>query len=343
MARPRRGTAGAAHEACSRRSRARARLGDLHVRVPAAAAERAVGREPESPAAVAHPFEHATPVSAFSRSDGRGRAPSSVCGARAGRGPPPRGARSIQTTSSSPNARSAGRMSAATAKPLGRASCNAPNRAHTASSSGRSTWQETTAYRSRLTVRRLYRHPYVVLAVAAGLPATRRAALRARVRSSPRTPTRATTSRSSSSSSGTYGFIPGIPSAYTQPLYGFFLIPIYWVERSWVTVGAAHIAVAIVTAWLVYAIGTRIAPRRSRDRGRATRDAASVPRLARHSPEPRDPRRAPCGGARSRRADRCRTRALALVGGGAWEPSSDWRSSATRGLLCFRSCSASGS
>ena len=22
--------------------------------------------------------------------------------------------------------------------------------------------------------------------------------------------------------SGTYGFIPGIPSAYTQPLYGFF-------------------------------------------------------------------------------------------------------------------------
>ena len=31
--------------------------------------------------------------------------------------------------------------------------------------------------------------------------------------------------------SGTYGFIPGIPSAYTQPLYGFFLIPLYWVLR----------------------------------------------------------------------------------------------------------------
>ena len=24
--------------------------------------------------------------------------------------------------------------------------------------------------------------------------------------------------------SGTYGFIPGVPSAYTQPLYGFFLV-----------------------------------------------------------------------------------------------------------------------
>ena len=58
--------------------------------------------------------------------------------------------------------------------------------------------------------------------------------------------------------SGTYGFIPGIPSAYTQPLYGFFLIPIYWIERSWVTVGVAHIAVAIVTAWIVFAIGKRV-------------------------------------------------------------------------------------
>ena len=43
-------------------------------------------------------------------------------------------------------------------------------------------------------------------------------------------------------SSGTYGFVPGIPSAYTQPLYGWFLIPRYWIDgpgrssaarRSW--------------------------------------------------------------------------------------------------------------
>jgi hypothetical protein len=58
---------------------------------------------------------------------------------------------------------------------------------------------------------------------------------------------------------GTYGFIPGIPSAYTQPLYGFFLVPLYWVfERSWVTVGLAHAAVAVATAWLVYEIGRRV-------------------------------------------------------------------------------------
>jgi hypothetical protein len=57
----------------------------------------------------------------------------------------------------------------------------------------------------------------------------------------------------------TYGFIPGIPSAYTQPLYGFFLIPLYWIfDRSWVTVGLAHVAVAVATAWLVYEIGRRV-------------------------------------------------------------------------------------
>src|SRR5919201_906470 len=44
---------------------------------------------------------------------------------------------------------------------------------------------------------------------------------------------------------GTYGFIPGRPSAYTQPLYGWFLIPLYWIfERSWIVVGLAQIAVA---------------------------------------------------------------------------------------------------
>ena len=131
------------------------------------------------------------------------------------------------------------------------------NRDHTASSRGRSTWQDTTAYRSRLTLRRLYRHPYVVLAVAAGVPRLvallfERDAILA-----------AYTDKSDDFAltfleSGTYGFIPGFPSAYTQPLYGFFLIPIYWIDRSWVTVGAGHIAVAIATAWLVYAIGMEL-------------------------------------------------------------------------------------
>ena len=58
---------------------------------------------------------------------------------------------------------------------------------------------------------------------------------------------------------GTYGLIPGEPSAYTQPLYGWFLIPVYWIfGRSWVSIGLSQIALAVVTAWLVYEIGRRV-------------------------------------------------------------------------------------
>src|SRR5919197_587202 len=60
--------------------------------------------------------------------------------------------------------------------------------------------------------------------------------------------------------SGTYGFVPGHPSAYTQPLYGFFLVPLYWIfGRHWLVVGLAQTALALATALLVYVIGTRIA------------------------------------------------------------------------------------
>jgi hypothetical protein len=63
---------------------------------------------------------------------------------------------------------------------------------------------------------------------------------------------------------GTFGFIPGEPSAYTQPLYGFFLIPIYWIlGRHWWAVGGAQIVVATGTAFLVYAIGARVLSRRA--------------------------------------------------------------------------------
>jgi 4-amino-4-deoxy-L-arabinose transferase-like glycosyltransferase len=58
---------------------------------------------------------------------------------------------------------------------------------------------------------------------------------------------------------GTFGFFPGEPSAYTQPLYGWFLIPVYWIfGRSWVTIGIAQIVLAVATAFLVYAIGHRL-------------------------------------------------------------------------------------
>jgi hypothetical protein len=63
-------------------------------------------------------------------------------------------------------------------------------------------------------------------------------------------------------SSGTFGFIPHHPSAYTQPLYSFFLIPLYWAfGRNWPVVGIAQASVAAVTAVLVYLIGRRVAPR----------------------------------------------------------------------------------
>jgi len=55
---------------------------------------------------------------------------------------------------------------------------------------------------------------------------------------------------------GTYGFIPGHPSAYTQPLYGWFLIPLYWIfGRHWEVVGIAQIAVACGTTLIVWRIG----------------------------------------------------------------------------------------
>jgi hypothetical protein len=56
---------------------------------------------------------------------------------------------------------------------------------------------------------------------------------------------------------GTFGFIPGQPSAYTQPLYGFFLVPLYAIDRHWLLVGLAQIAVAVATALVVWAIGER--------------------------------------------------------------------------------------
>jgi 4-amino-4-deoxy-L-arabinose transferase-like glycosyltransferase len=58
--------------------------------------------------------------------------------------------------------------------------------------------------------------------------------------------------------SGTYGFVPGEPSAYTQPLYGWFLIPLYWIfSRNWAVVGIAQIVVAACTATIVLWTGRK--------------------------------------------------------------------------------------
>jgi hypothetical protein len=64
-------------------------------------------------------------------------------------------------------------------------------------------------------------------------------------------------------SSGTFGFLPRHPSAYTQPLYGWFLAGLYWLlERHWLVVGLAQIAVAAGTALVVLWAGRRfLSPR----------------------------------------------------------------------------------
>jgi hypothetical protein len=60
-------------------------------------------------------------------------------------------------------------------------------------------------------------------------------------------------------SSGTFGFLPDVPSAYTQPLYAWFLASLYWtLDRSWLVVGVAQVVVAVATALLVLAIGSRL-------------------------------------------------------------------------------------
>jgi 4-amino-4-deoxy-L-arabinose transferase-like glycosyltransferase len=57
---------------------------------------------------------------------------------------------------------------------------------------------------------------------------------------------------------GTFGYVPGEPSAYTQPLYGWFLIAVYWIGGiHWWSLGTAQLLVAIATALVVYETGRR--------------------------------------------------------------------------------------
>jgi 4-amino-4-deoxy-L-arabinose transferase-like glycosyltransferase len=63
---------------------------------------------------------------------------------------------------------------------------------------------------------------------------------------------------------GTFGYVPGQPSAYTQPLYAWFLVPVYWIfGRSWESVGLVQIGVAALTAVLVLQIGRRFLSERT--------------------------------------------------------------------------------
>jgi 4-amino-4-deoxy-L-arabinose transferase-like glycosyltransferase len=58
---------------------------------------------------------------------------------------------------------------------------------------------------------------------------------------------------------GTFGFLSGVPSAYTQPLYGWFLAALYFpFGREWLAVGIAQVVVAVATALVVFEIGSRL-------------------------------------------------------------------------------------
>jgi hypothetical protein len=49
--------------------------------------------------------------------------------------------------------------------------------------------------------------------------------------------------------SGTFGYVPGVPSADNQPLYGFFLIPLYWLfDGHWLSIGLAQTVVVCAIA-----------------------------------------------------------------------------------------------
>jgi hypothetical protein len=57
---------------------------------------------------------------------------------------------------------------------------------------------------------------------------------------------------------GTFGYVPGEPTAQTQPLYGWFLWAIYWLAgRHWWSVGTAQLLVAVATALVVFEVGRR--------------------------------------------------------------------------------------
>src|SRR3954454_9774871 len=63
--------------------------------------------------------------------------------------------------------------------------------------------------------------------------------------------------------SHTFGYLPGEPSASTQPMYGWFLIAVYWLAGPpWGSLRTAQGAGAVAPALLVYEIGRRfVSPR----------------------------------------------------------------------------------
>ena len=304
-ARPRAGTEVGALEACNRHSRASAQASATSASVYQPPPQKSVGARPSSRMRVPSARTR-SPVPPF---DGRAWSGAVQCvWCPSGPREAASRARSSHSASSSPNAGSAGRMSAAIGNPPGRRRCSATKRAHTASSSGRSTWQDTTAYRSRAVA------PIVVEAISKRStghssswpqPRCRASLVLSRERdddprgvrrqerpirddarrsrdvrlhrrvSRPRTPSRSTAGSSPASTP-------------VRPL----------LARGRDRTDRRRRRHGVV----VFAIGSRAALGRRRTRGRTDRNAPPVRRLARHPPEPRGARRARLAAARALRA-----------------------------------------
>jgi Dolichyl-phosphate-mannose-protein mannosyltransferase len=57
---------------------------------------------------------------------------------------------------------------------------------------------------------------------------------------------------------GTFGYVPGHPSAYTQPLYGWFLIVVQGAAGfHWWSIGTVQLLVAVATSLVVFETGRR--------------------------------------------------------------------------------------
>ena len=194
--------------------------------------------------------------------------------------------------------------------PPGRRSWSAANAAQTRSSSGRSTWHETTAYRSGVVGGIAQRIPRGAAPPGGGRAPRSRACSRSRSsasRSSRPTSRRATSSRGRSSRAARSASCPGSRRRTRSRSTPGSSPALYWpLDRSWAVVGLAQVVVAVGDG--AARARDRHAPRVGadrRDRG-ARRDAAPVPRLARHPRQPRDPRRAARRGDRPARAARVR-------------------------------------
>ena len=173
------------------------------------------------------------------RSVARGRERSSACGGRTGRAPTPRGPARARRRRPHRAAASAGRTSAAIRKPPGRRSLQrresrphlVVERSFDVAGDDRVPFPAVPAHRGRslVGIAAWCAAPSPSSSSsAAALPRLAVLAPRARRRSSTEFVEKSDDFARRSSSTARSASCPGIPSAYTQPLYGWFLAAIYW-------------------------------------------------------------------------------------------------------------------